>query len=100
MRVRVWIAGPDGASHDFELLSAPRVGDRIAVASAGETEEGEVAAVTWHLQAIERQSLDLSLDAEPTGSVSLIHVICRPLGEAARQAQTYAELEQGSDLSH
>jgi hypothetical protein len=100
MRVRVWIQGPDGPSHDFELLSAPRIGERISIALAGETEEGLVAAVTWQLQGIERLGADLSLDSEPAGSVSLVHVICRPLGEAARQAQAHAELEQGSEASH
>ncbi|HEX2558578.1 hypothetical protein [Phenylobacterium sp.] len=100
MRVRVWIQGLDGPSHDFELLSAPRVGERISVAVAGQTEDGIVTTVTWQLQAIERSGSDLSIEAEPTGSVSLVHVICRPMGEAARQAQAYTEMEQGSDAAH
>src|SRR5438552_792085 len=100
MRVRVWISGPDGPSHDFELLSAPRVGERIGVAMAGETEEGIVTTVSWQLQGIERPGSDLSIESEPAGSVSLVHVICRALGEAARQAQEYVELERGSESSH
>jgi hypothetical protein len=100
MRVRVWIQGSDGPSHDFELLSAPRVGDTINIAVAGDTEDGVVTNVTWQLQAIARTGSDLSLEAEPAGSVSIIHVICRPRGESARQAQAYAEMEQGSDAPH
>lgn len=100
MRVRVWILGPDGPSHDFELLTAPRVGDRISIAISGQSEDGVVATVTWQLQGIEREDMALSIEGEPTGSVSLVHVICRPLGELARQAQAYAEMEQGSEASH
>jgi hypothetical protein len=77
VRVRVWISGADGPSHDFELVEAPRLGDHISINIAGETEEGFVARVSWHLQAIERTD-DLSLDSEPVGAVTMVHVICGP----------------------
>lgn len=100
MRVRVWLKGADGPSHDFELLSAPRVGDRISIALSGATDEGIVTAVSWQLQGIERAGSDFLMESEPAGSVSLVHVICRPSGEIAHPSQEYAELEQRSEASH
>jgi hypothetical protein len=76
MRVRVWIAGAEGPSRDFELVEAPRVGERISVSVAGRIEEGVVTSVTWNLVAIERSG-DFVLD-DPVGSVALVHVICGP----------------------
>ncbi len=42
MRVRIWIAGDDGPSQDFELLDPPRIGERISIGIGGRTEEGMV----------------------------------------------------------
>ena len=78
MRVRVWIAGAEGPSRDFELADAPRVGDCISIAVAGHLEEGIVTSVTWQLVGVERSVSDLTLGVEPVGSVTLVHVICRP----------------------
>jgi hypothetical protein len=82
------------------MLSAPRLGERVTVTISGDVADGIVTAVTWQLQGIERQGPDLSIEGEPLGSVSLVHVMCRPLGEAARQAQEYDDLKQGSGVSH
>jgi hypothetical protein len=76
MRVRVWIAGADGPSRDFELVDAPRVGEHISIAVSGKIEEGVVRSVSWQLLAIESSGPDLALAGEPLGSVSMIHVIC------------------------
>jgi len=92
MRVRVWIAGAEGPSHDFELLSAPRVSERISIAIGGQTEEGIVTSVSWHLQGMERSEGDLALDGEPTGSVSMVHVICSPTAEVVRLHHAAAEV--------
>ena len=78
MRVRVWIAGAEGPSRDFELAEAPRVGDCISIAVGGRLEDGIVSSVTWQLVAIERSANELSLGIEPVGSVTLVHVICQP----------------------
>ena len=93
MRVRVWIHGPDGSSRDFELLSAPRVGDRISIAHGKELEEGVVALVDWHLQALEGLSPELMLEGEPPGSVSLVQVICRPVEKTTVAGFSAAEAE-------
>jgi hypothetical protein len=74
MRVRVWIAGAEGPSRDFELVEAPRIGERISISVAGRIEEGIVTSVTWHLVAIEGSG-DFVL-GEPVGSVTLVHVVC------------------------
>ena len=84
MRVRVWIDGDEGPSHDFELASAPRVGDRISIAIQGHVEEGVVATVSWHLQGIERAGGSLALEGEPVGSVTMVHVVCSPAAEVAK----------------
>jgi len=76
MKVRVWISGPDGPSHDFELLDAPRIGDRVSISVDDQVEDGLVADVTWQLQAF--ASVSGSLEAEPAGSVTVVHVICSP----------------------
>ncbi|HEY9218527.1 MAG TPA: hypothetical protein VIO94_10795 [Phenylobacterium sp.] len=93
MRVRIWIDGPDGPSRDFELLGAPRVGERICIAHAGELEEGIVASVDWHLQAMENSSPELMLEGDPPGSVSLVQVVCRPSEKPVAGAFTAAEAE-------
>jgi hypothetical protein len=97
MRVRVWIDGPDGPSRDFELISAPRVGDRISISHAGELQEGVVAIVDWHLQAVDAAGSDMLLEGEPPGSVSLVQVICRreERPRAAAFSATEAELAVG-----
>jgi hypothetical protein len=76
MRVRIWINGDHGPSHDFELVDPPRVGERIAIAIGADTEEGLVTSVTWRLQGVARAAGDLSLDGEPIGSVTVVHVVC------------------------
>lgn len=96
MRVRVWISGADGPSHDFELVEAPRVGERIVVGVGSATEEGIVSAVTWHLQAIEPAAGDLPLAVEPLGAVTLVHVICRPASDAAAVAAESVALDMGA----
>lgn len=78
MRVRVWVHGAEGPAHDFELVDAPRVGDRVSVMLGNETEDGVVASVSWQLQAIEPPANDLAITAEPVGTVAIVHVICRP----------------------
>jgi hypothetical protein len=81
MRVRVWIAGAEGPSRDFELVEAPRVGDCISIALAGQFEEGIVTSVIWQLVGIERAGADLTVGVEPVGSVTVVHVICQPQKE-------------------
>jgi hypothetical protein len=93
MRVRVWISGSDGPSHDFELLHPPRIGERITIAVGTESAEGVVTSVAWQLQGIERTDGDLSLEGEPAGSVTLVHVICDPRTEAFRLAGAGAEVD-------
>jgi hypothetical protein len=78
MKVRVWISGEDGLSHDFELLEAPRVGEQVSITFPDRTEDGVVTSVAWHLQGIERATSDLSIDGEPLGSVAVVHVVCSP----------------------
>ncbi len=85
--------GADGPSHDFELLSAPRVGDRISVASGRTLEEGVVDSVTWQLQAIEAHTGEVVLEGEPAGSVTLVHIVCKPAGEVVRVSFEQAEIE-------
>ena len=47
MRVRVWIRGAEGPSHDFELVDAPRVGERVVISLVGGgSQEGIVADVS------------------------------------------------------
>jgi hypothetical protein len=99
MRVRVWINGADGPSRDFELISAPRVGERISIAHGGQTEEGVVDIVTWQLQAMEPNAADMGLDGEPTGSVGLVHVVCRPLAQVITGAFTGAEVDISSEAA-
>jgi hypothetical protein len=82
MRVRIWVSGADGPSHDFELVQPPRVGEHISIAVGGSIEEGLVEDVSWQLLGIERAAVDLPLDAEPVGSVSMVHVICKPRARA------------------
>ena len=81
MRVRVWISGDDGPSHDFELLEAPRIGERVNITIDGQAEEGVVASVSWHLQGVERAAGELALEGEPVGSVTLVHVVCNRTAE-------------------
>ena len=92
MRVRVWIAGAEGPSRDFELAEAPRVGECISISLAGRLEEGIVTSVTWQLVGIEGSPGALMLGVDPVGSVTLVHVICRPttaersVGESGKAA--------------
>ncbi len=92
MRVRVWIDGDEGPSHDFELVAAPRIGDRISIALNEQVEEGVVASVSWHLQGIERAGGSLALEGEPVGSVTMVHVVCRPTAEGSKVAFEVAEV--------
>ena len=78
MRIRVWISGAEGPSRDFELAEAPRVGECISISLAGRLEEGIVTSVTWQLVGIEGSPGALMLGVDPVGSVTLVHVICRP----------------------
>lgn len=84
MRVRVWIRGPDGPSHDFELVTAPQLGERIVINSGGRLEEGIVEAVTWQLQAVDASPAEIALEGEPPGSVSLVQVVCHPSATVLR----------------
>ena len=93
MRVRVWISGAEGPSYDFELVDAPRVGERVVVGVGAESEEGIVAAVTWQLQAIEAPAGDMLLAVEPLGAVTMVHVICRPVTPARRGAAEGATVD-------
>jgi hypothetical protein len=96
LRVRVWISGAEGPSHDFELVEAPRVGERVVVGVGAETEEGIVTAVTWQLQAIDLPTGDLPLAVEPLGAVTMVHVICRPVGTPEQIAAASAEIDAGA----
>jgi hypothetical protein len=91
MKVRVWISGPDGVSHDFELLDAPRIGERVSISVDDHVEDGVVADVTWQLQAFASGSG--SLEPEPPGSVTLVHVICDPRRETLNAAAAEVALE-------
>jgi hypothetical protein len=93
MRVRVWINGSEGPSYDFELVDAPRIGDRIAIAVGGDSLEGVVSDVSWHLQAIEKMEGDLALEGEPIGSVTAVHVVCDTPSAAFRQSRAAAEVD-------
>ena len=96
MRVRIWIDGPEGPSHDFELLEAPRLGEHVSIASDGKVLEGLVTTVRWQLRAIDHavaSASDLTLGAEPAGSVVLVNVICAPRGEVVKAAFAREEIE-------
>jgi hypothetical protein len=93
MRVRVWIRGVEGPAHDFELVEAPRIGERITISLAGHSEEGIVRNVTWQLQGIERAQDDLAIEAEPVGSVTIVHVLCAPHPGEATPNEAAAEAE-------
>lgn len=93
MKVRVWIDGADGPSHDFELLDAPRVGDRVSVSIGHLAEEGVVASVTWRLQAVDAGAGG-QLEGEPAGSVTIVHVICRPPPEGVETASAAAAVPE------
>jgi len=86
MRVRVWIEGADGPSRDFELVSPPRVGERICIATGHGLEEGVVESITWQLQALEAASTEIFLEGEPPGSVVLVQVVCRPPTDVLHRA--------------
>ncbi len=86
MRVRVWIEGPDGPSRDFELVSPPRVGERICIATGHGLEEGVVESITWQLQAVQATTPEVLLEGEPPGSVSLVQVVCRRPAEVLHRA--------------
>lgn len=98
MRVRVWISGADGASHDFELVAAPRIGERVVVGVGTEHQEGIVTAVTWQLQAIDLPAGDMPLAADPLGAVTLVHVICRPETFDLKSAAEGAAVDRAEDL--
>ncbi|QUD90604.1 hypothetical protein [Phenylobacterium montanum] len=93
MRVRVWISGADGPSHDFELAEAPRLGECISISIGGRFEEGVVTSVMWQLVAVEPTANDMSLGIEPVGSVTMVHVICQPCGEKDVRFQNRAAKE-------
>lgn len=93
MRVRVWIDGEEGPSHDFELLNAPRTGERVSIALGGHIQEGIVANVSWHLQGVERSQGELSFEGEPNGSVTIVHVACSPTAEVVRLHPEVAEAD-------
>lgn len=93
MRVRVWISGAEGPSHDFELVEAPRIGERVVVGVGAETEEGIVSAVTWQLQAIDVPGGDMPLAVEPLGAVTMVHVICRPATPVGKLAAESAAVD-------
>ncbi len=90
MRVRVWIEGPDGPSRDFELVSPPRMGERICIATGHGLEEGVVESITWQLQALEAAPTEVFLEGEPPGSVVLVQVVCRRPTVALHRALTAA----------
>jgi hypothetical protein len=94
MRVRVWISGAEGPSRDFELVEAPRVGDAVSISVAGRFEEGIVSSVVWQLVGIEASRDDLVTGVEPVGSVTMVHVICRPreVGDAGIDHDSAREL--------
>jgi len=94
VKVRVWIKGPDGPSFDFELLNAPRSGDRISVSLGSSLEEGIVENVTWQLRAAETQPHELSIEGEPVGAVTLVHVICRAAGEVLKADFAQEEIDR------
>jgi len=81
MRVRVWIAGEEGPSRDFELVAPPRVGEGVSISIAGTFEEGVVTSVLWQLVGIEPAATDLVIGVEPIGSVAMVHVICHRSGD-------------------
>ena len=93
MKVRVWIRGVEGPSHDFELLEAPRIGERVSISLAGHNEEGLVRNVTWQLQGIERPQDDLAIEGEPVGSVTIVHVLCAPHPGETTPNEASAETE-------
>ena len=99
MRIRIWIKGGDGPSYDFELLTAPRLGERVSVASGRTLEEGIVESITWQLQAIEAHPGEVPVEGEPAGSVTLVNVVCRPAGEVVRVAFDEAELDEADSAS-
>lgn len=98
MRVRVWIAGEDGPSRDFELATAPRVGDGISISLGDHFEEGVVTSVLWQLVGIDRAANELVLGVEPVGSVTMVHVICQApkQGAVLLGAQTAKTLVDGA----
>ena len=100
MRVRVWVAGDDGPSHDFELIAPPRVGDRLSIAIEGHVEEGIVASVSWHLQGVERVAGSLDIEGEPVGSVTIVHVVCSPTAEIIRMNFEGAEVDMTDAVAH
>jgi hypothetical protein len=85
----VWVDGADGPSHDFELLEAPRVGERVSISVGDETEDGIVDSVTWQLQAISGAAG--SLEGEPAGSVTIVHVICHSRAAKPNEGAARAE---------
>ena len=93
MRVRVWIDGDEGPSHDFELVEAPRIGDSISIAIEGRVESGVVTAVSWHLQGVARPGASLALEGEPVGSVTMVHVVCRPATDVINADLEGAEVD-------
>lgn len=93
MRVRVWISGEDGPAHDFELPAPPGLGERISIALGRDNEEGTVISVSWHLQGVERVDDDLSMEGEPVGSVTIVHVVCSGSADVRRLAAAAAEVE-------
>jgi hypothetical protein len=92
MRVRVWIRGAEGPVHDFELIDPPRCGERVSIALGGQTEEGIVSDVSWHLIGIERAVPELTLNGDPVGTVAMVHVVCRPQAPALVAALEEAAL--------
>jgi hypothetical protein len=54
------------------------VGEGISISTERGIEDGIVANVMWQLAAIDRSGNALTLGVEPVGSVTMVHVICRP----------------------
>jgi len=93
MRVRVWISGAEGPSRDFELAETPRPGECISISVGGRLEEGIVTSVIWQLVGVEQSPAELALGFDPVGSVTMVHVICKPsaAGDLILQGQAAGE---------
>lgn len=95
MRVRVWISGAEGPSRDFELAETPRLGECVSISVGGRLEEGIVTSIIWQLVGVEETG-DLSPGFDPVGSVTMVHVICKPSAEGDLTLQGQAVSEQAT----
>ena len=64
----------------------------MSISVGDKVEDGVVADVTWQLQAFASSSG--SLEAEPPGSVTVVHVICYPRTEKLRADSAEVALGQ------